>query len=157
MNDDRITYQQLSQLTGSRDKRAAHAVENAVRGVSAAERTIRQTAAMIRLKLEERLGTRPPAPELHAGFTWVCEVTGARDRFVRGDRVALEFTGDPHTRLRPGDEGTVTRYDPGPGQLDVRWDSGSTLSMLLHDGDRVRLITPAPGAGTGETGKEPGR
>ena len=125
--------------------------------VSAAERTIRQTAAMIRLKLEERLGTRPPAPELHAGFTWACEVTGARDRFVRGDRVALEFTGDPHTRLRPGDEGTVTRYDPGPGQLDVRWDSGSTLSMLLNDGDRVRLITPAPGAGTGETGKEPGR
>ena len=157
MDDDRITYQQPSQLTGSRDKHAAHAVENAVRGIGAAERTIRPTATMIRLKLEERLGTRPPAPGLHAGFTWACEVTGVRDRFVRGDRVALEFTGDPHTRLRPGDEGTVTRYDPGPGQLDVRWDSGSTLSMLLHDGDRVRLITPAPGAGTGETGKEPGR
>jgi hypothetical protein len=30
------------------------------------------------------------------------------------------------------------------GQLDVRWDSGSTLSVLLNDGDRVRLITPAP-------------
>jgi hypothetical protein len=43
------------------------------------------------------------------------------------------------------------------GQLDVRWDSGSTLSMLLNDGDRVRLITPAPGAGLGETGKEQGR
>ena len=76
---------------------------------------------------------------------------------MRGDRVALEYTDDPHTRLQPGDEGTVTRYDPGLGQLDVRWDSGSTLAMLLHDGDRVRLITPAPGAGTGETGKEPGR
>jgi len=114
-------------------------------------------AVMTDARTGERLGTRPPAPELHAGFTWVCEITGVRDRFVRGDRVALEFTGDPHTRLRPGDEGTVTRYDPGPGQLDVRWDSGSTLSMLLNDGDRVRLITPAPGAGTGETGKEPGR
>jgi len=42
----------------------------------------------------------------------------------------------------------------GKGQLDVRWDSGSTLSMLLNDGDRVRLVTPAPGAGLGETGKE---
>jgi hypothetical protein len=53
VNDDRITYQQLSQLAGSRDKRAAHAVDNAVRGVNAAESTIRQTAAMIRSKLEE--------------------------------------------------------------------------------------------------------
>lgn len=76
-----------------------------------------------------------------------------RSRFERGDRVALEHTDDPHTKLRPGDEGTVTRYDPKLGQLDVSWDSGSTLSMLLDDGDRVRLITPAPG----EAGKETGR
>jgi Domain of unknown function (DUF4314) len=103
----------------------------------------------------EQLGTRPPVPELHLWLTWVCDVADVRGRFMRGDRVALEYTGDPHTRLGPGDEGTVTRYDPGPGQLDVRWDSGSTLSMLLSDGDRVRLITP--GAGLGETGKEAGR
>lgn len=75
--------------------------------------------------------------------------------YQRGDRVALVHTGDPHTRLRPGDQGTVTRWDPAHAQLDIRWDSGSTLSMLLADGDRVRLITPA--AGTGETGTEPGR
>ena len=78
---------------------------------------------------------------------------GARGRFERGDRVALEHTDDPHTKLRPGDEGTVTRYAPGLGQLGVSWDSGSTLSMLLDEGDRVRLITPAPG----EAGKETGR
>jgi hypothetical protein len=60
----------------------------------------------------ERLGTRPPVPELHVWLTWVCEVANVRGRFERGDRVALEFTDDPHTRLRPGDEGTVTRYDP---------------------------------------------
>jgi hypothetical protein len=99
----------------------------------------------------ERLGTRPPEPELHVLFTLVCEVANVRGRFERGDRVALEHTDDPHTRLRPGDEGTVTRY--AAGQLDVSWDSGSTLSMLLDDGDRVRLITPAPG----EAGKEPGQ
>jgi hypothetical protein len=69
-------------------------------------------------------------------------VTG-QARYRRGDRIALECTGDPHTRLQPGDEGTVTRYDAGLGRLDIRWDSGSTLAMLLHDGDRVRLITPA--------------
>ena len=103
----------------------------------------------------EQLGTRPPEPELHVLFTWVCEAGGVRGRFERGDRVALEHTDDPHTRLRPGDEGTVTRYHAGlgKGQLDVSWDSGSTLSMLLDEGDRVRLITPAPG----EAGKEPGR
>ena len=53
MNDDRITYAQLSHLIDSRDKPAAHAVENAVRGVNAAEHAIRQTAAMIRSKLDE--------------------------------------------------------------------------------------------------------
>ena len=114
-------------------------------------------AVMTDARTGERLGTRPPVPELRLWFTWVCEVDGVRDRFMRGDRVALEYTGDSGTRLRPGDEGTVTRYDPGPGQLGVRWDSGSTLSMLLNDGDRVRLITSAPGAGPGETGKEQGR
>ena len=106
-------------------------------------------AVMTDARTGERLGTRPPVPELHVWFTWVCEVADVRGRFERGDRVALEYTDDPHTRLRPGDEGTVTRYDPGPGQLDVSWDSGSTLSMLLNDGDRVRLITPAPGPGRG--------
>ena len=92
-------------------------------------------------------GAQPPVPE----------VTDVRDTFMRGDRVALERTDDPDTLLRPGDEGTVSRFDPKLGQLGVRWDSGSTLSMLLNDGDRVRLITPASGAGTGETGKDTGR
>jgi hypothetical protein len=105
----------------------------------------------------ERLGTRPPEPELRLFFTWICEVDGVRGRFERGDRIALQHTGDPDTRLRPGDEGTVTRYHPGLAQLDVRWDSGSTLSMLLDEGDRVRLIAPAPQAGTRDAGKEPGR
>jgi hypothetical protein len=106
----------------------------------------------------ERIARDRAAQHPHASTQrGVCKAAGARDRFRGGDRVALEHTGDPHTRLRPGDEGTVTGYDPGPGQLSVRWDSGSTLAMLLHDGDRVRLITPAPRAGLGDTGTEPGR
>ncbi|MEU7171505.1 MULTISPECIES: DUF4314 domain-containing protein [Micromonospora] len=60
-----------------------------------------------------------------------------------GDRVALEHTTDPHTLLRPGDEGTVRRYDPQGQVLDVAWDSGSRLSLLLAEGDRVRIL-PAP-------------
>lgn len=74
---------------------------------------------------------------------------------MRGDRVTLEYTDDADTRRWRGDEGTVTGYDPNLGQF-VSWSSGSTLSMLLNDGDRVRLITPAPGAGLGETAKETG-
>ena len=76
--------------------------------------------------------------------------------YQRGDRIALEHTADPHTRLQPGDEGTVTGYDPRHGQLSVRWDGGSTLAMLLHDGDRVRLITASQTRDT-ETGKEASR
>ena len=110
-------------------------------------------AVMTSARTGEQLGTRPPEPELHLLLTGVCEVSNVRGRFERGDRVALEYTADPDTRLWPGDEGTVTRYAPGLGQLDVNWDSGSTLSMLLDEGDRVRLITPA----SGEAGKEPGR
>jgi hypothetical protein len=72
-------------------------------------------------------------------------------RWQRGDRVALVHTDDPDTRLRPGDQGTVTWWDPAQGQLHVRWDSGSTLSMLPGEGDQVRLIAPA----AAEDGTEP--
>jgi hypothetical protein len=55
VNDDRITYRQLAQLIDGRDTRTAHAIENAVRGVNAAETTIRQTAAMITSRLAETI------------------------------------------------------------------------------------------------------
>ena len=61
--------------------------------------------------------TGPPVHELHTDFTCVYEVDCVCGRFQRGDRVALEHTDDPHTRLRPGDEGIVIRYDPEPGQF----------------------------------------
>lgn len=54
-----------------------------------------------------------------------------------GDRVRLIFTDDQFTRLRPGDEGTVTRCDRTGTQ--VKWDSGSTLTML-HDIDRIETV-----------------
>ena len=53
MNDDRITYGRLGQLTDSRDRPAARAIDNAARGVNATERTIRQLTGMIRAKLTE--------------------------------------------------------------------------------------------------------
>ncbi|GAA0902897.1 DUF4314 domain-containing protein [Virgisporangium aurantiacum] len=62
-------------------------------------------------------------------------------QYEPGQRVVLVRTSDPHTLLRPGDEGTVRRHDAGQRRIDVTWDNGSTLSMLLDDGD---VITPAP-------------
>ena len=60
--------------------------------------------------------------------------------YQRGDRIVLVHTSDLHTRLVPGTAGTVTGYDARLGQLAVAWDDGSTLAMLLHDGDQVRPL-----------------
>ena len=60
--------------------------------------------------------------------------------YQRGDRIVLVHTSDLHTRLIPGTAGTVTGYDTRLGQLAVAWDDGSTLAMLLHDGDHVRPL-----------------
>ncbi len=80
-----------------------------------------------------------------------------RPGYQRGDRIALDCTVDPHTRLQPGDQGTVTGYDSRLGHLNIRWDSGSTLAMLLHDGDQVRLITPPrPDRPAGPAREHPG-
>ena len=63
--------------------------------------------------------------------------------YQRGDRIVLVLTSDPHTRLVPGTAGTVAGYDARFGHLAVAWDDGSTLTMLLHDGDQVRpLLRP---------------
>ncbi|MGY4898594.1 DUF4314 domain-containing protein [Micromonospora aurantiaca (nom. illeg.)] len=82
--------------------------------------------------------TRPPQPD-HPGP----DPRTTADTYQVGDRVALEHTSDPHTRLRPGDEGTVRRYDPDQRVLEVNWDSGSRLSMLLGEGDRVGRLPDA--------------
>ena len=57
-----------------------------------------------------------------------------------GDRIALVWTSDKYTKLKTGDKGTVVRWHPDLRTLDVDWDSGSTLSMLLGEGDRVNRV-----------------
>ena len=63
MNDDRITYDQLSQLIDGRDRPAAHAIDNAARGVNATEHAIRQITGMIRAKLDRDRAAPGPRPE----------------------------------------------------------------------------------------------
>lgn len=70
-------------------------------------------------------------------------------QYEPGQRVALVHTSDPHTALRPGDQGTVRRYHADQRRVDVAWDSGSTLSMMLDDGDAITLIPTSPAAPTG--------
>lgn len=66
------------------------------------------------------------------------------------DRIRLVRTDDPYTQLKPGDTGTVIDYMPASGAISVRWDSGSTLSLLegidVWEIIGVRVIVPAPEA-----------
>lgn len=52
-----------------------------------------------------------------------------------GKRVRLQFTNDPYTGLRAGDEGVVDFVDDN-GTLFVKWDSGSSLGLNAEYGDR---------------------
>lgn len=48
-------------------------------------------------------------------------------------RIRLLSTTDPYTHLKSGDEGVVTGFhkDPwGDTVLSVKWDSGSSLSLI---------------------------
>ncbi|GAA3449660.1 DUF4314 domain-containing protein [Dactylosporangium matsuzakiense] len=70
-------------------------------------------------------------------------------QYEPGQRVVLVRTGDPHTGLRPGDEGTVRRYDAARRRVDVAWDSGATLSMLLDSGNVITSIPASPADAAG--------
>ncbi|MFE7129309.1 DUF4314 domain-containing protein [Streptomyces sp. NPDC057638] len=60
--------------------------------------------------------------------------------YKKGDRIVLVHTTDQYTDLTPGTKGTVKRYNPAISQLSVEWDDGSTLSMLLDEGDEVHPV-----------------
>ncbi|TQE33048.1 DUF4314 domain-containing protein [Streptomyces ipomoeae] len=64
--------------------------------------------------------------------------------YEAGQRVELVATSDPYTALRPGDQGTVRALHPadtlGGRRLDVNWDSGSNLTLLLDEGDEAHLL-----------------
>jgi hypothetical protein len=61
--------------------------------------------------------------------------------FSLGDRVELVATTDPYPHLRPGARGTVTNITDHPEPtIDIQWDNGSTLAILPHAGDQLRLL-----------------
>jgi len=56
-----------------------------------------------------------------------------------GKRVRLVCTTDIHTRLRRGDEGTVTHID-SYGTVFVKWDNGSALGLIEEAGDAYEVV-----------------
>lgn len=56
-----------------------------------------------------------------------------------GKRVRLQYTNDPYTNLRQGDEGTVDHVDDA-GTLFVKWDNGSGLGLVSEAGDRWIVV-----------------
>ncbi len=55
-----------------------------------------------------------------------------------GTRVILIKMDDPYTRLKPGENGTVTGVDD-IGTIHVNWDSGSSLGVAFGE-DLCRKI-----------------
>lgn len=52
-----------------------------------------------------------------------------KDHPLVGRRVRFVSSSDPYTRLRRGDEGTVTFVDD-MDTVHICWDNGSTLGMI---------------------------
>jgi hypothetical protein len=66
--------------------------------------------------------------------------TKSLDNKVRvGSRIRLVYTDDSYTKLKPGDIGVVTNVCES-GDLNVFWDSGSSLS-LIEGIDKWHVIT----------------
>ena len=57
-------------------------------------------------------------------------VAALRARFPIGTRVELVRMDDPHTTLKPGDQGTVQWVDDC-GSIFCDWDNGSGLGIVF--------------------------
>ena len=64
-------------------------------------------------------------------------VMALRKQYPKGTRVILVHTNDSHTKLRPGDLGTVDFIDDA-GSIFCIWDNGSTLGVVFGE-DEIRL------------------
>lgn len=75
---------------------------------------------------ERKLQLDPPARRRGSGL-------------MEGQRVRLLRCTDPHTRLEPGEKGTVMSVD-SLGTVHVKWDSGSNLGLVAEAGDSYEVI-----------------
>ena len=61
-----------------------------------------------------------------------------QQQFPKGTRLELIRMDDPYTRLKPGDQGTVSTID-STGTIFVDWDCGSGLGLVFNE-DLYRKI-----------------
>ena len=61
-----------------------------------------------------------------------------REQYPPGTRVELVSMNDPYTRLKPGDQGSVTRIDD-IGTIFVRWDKGEGLGLAYGE-DQFKVV-----------------
>lgn len=61
-----------------------------------------------------------------------------RREYPSGTRVELVRMGDPYSRLRPDDRGTVELVDD-TGTIFCRWDRGSSLG-IVYGADAIRKL-----------------
>lgn len=68
-------------------------------------------------------------------------VEATRRRFPIGARVELVKMSDPYTRLKPGDQGTVSYVDD-IATVFVNWDNGSGLGAAYGE-DIIKRVEEA--------------
>ncbi len=75
-----------------------------------------------------------------SGFPDKSTVDRIRARYPTGCRVELISMDDSHTKLLPGEKGTVSIID-STGTVFVNWDCGSSLGVV-YGVDRIRRLSP---------------
>ena len=69
------------------------------------------------------------------------QVENLRERYPVGARVVLHHMDDPYAPVPPGTKGTVTYVDD-MGQIGVKWDNGSSLSLVPSEDSFSKASEP---------------
>ena len=69
------------------------------------------------------------------------QVESLKGRYPVGTRVVLHHMDDPYAPVPPGTKGTVTYVDD-MGQIGVKWDNGSSLSLVPGEDSFSKVSEP---------------
>lgn len=69
------------------------------------------------------------------------QVENLKERYPVGTRVVLRHMDDPYAPVPPGTKGTVTYVDD-MGQIGVKWDNGSGLSLVPGEDTFSKVSEP---------------
>lgn len=69
------------------------------------------------------------------------QVESLKERYPVGTRVVLHHMDDPYAPVPPGTKGTVTYVDD-MGQIGVKWDNGSSLSLVPGEDSFSKVSEP---------------